>query len=256
MQSSPGSETQRKTYVIQGKRVTLPCVVRDASSGSAIFLVPAELAQKLIPGDAYEMVEMAPGQAQLILGFVDYRDNDLGDYNEVMIIFFVKPKGAPLEAQGTYIYKLPVNQSFTCEAGTKIWGFPKSVEQIDVHYEDHRVTCKLVMDGQHVFTLTLPRPQDGAETPDIEMTTYTYMRLRPEAPSEEPHAVPFTSGGTTAVVPGGDGVVLAFGTHPIAEELRALGLPAAPMMSTWMEHMHGSFGEPRRLESLGARGPA
>lgn len=220
--------------------MTLPCIVRDARSGSVIFTVPAGAAQKLLPGDAYEIVEMAPGLGQLILGFVDYRDNDLGDYNEVMIIFFVKPKDGPPDAQGTFIYKLPVNQSFTCEAGAKIWGFPKTVEQIDVDYAGDRATCKLVMDGKHVFTLRLPRVQDAPETPDVEMTTYTYL--------DGPCAVPFTSGGATAVRPGGDGVELDLGTHPIADELRALGLPASPMMSTWMEHMHGSFGEPRRLK--------
>lgn len=233
------ARSQAESYVIQGRAVRMPCIVRDASSGSAIYAVPAGAAQKLIPGDAYEVVEMAPGQTQLILGFVDYRDNDLGDYNEVMIIFFVKPKGAPIERQGTFIYKLPVNQSFTCEAGSKIWGFPKTVEQIDIAYESDRAICRLVMDGQHLFTLILPRVHDGPETPDLEMTTYTYL--------DSPCAVPFTSGGTTAVVPGGEGVGLELGTHPLAEELRALGLPTAPLMSTWMEHMHGSFGEPRRI---------
>lgn len=233
----------QSSRIIQGKAVTLPCIVRDASSGSAIYLVPAAAAQALIPGDAYEVVEMAPGQAQLILGFVDYRDNDLGDYNEVMIIFFVKPKGAPPEAQGTFIYKLPVNQSFTCEAGAAIWGFPKTVEQIDIEYAGERASCRLVMDGEHVFTLRLPRVEAAPETPDMKMTTYTYLN--------GPCAVPFTSGGTTAVVPGGDSVELELGTHALARELRGLGLPMAPLMSTWMEHMHGSFGEPRRLESLG-----
>lgn len=235
--------TKSRSYSIQGETVTLPCIVRDASSGSAIFMVPAAAAQRLVPGDAFEVVEMAPGQAQLILGFVDYRDNDLGDYNEVMIIVFVKPKGAPAEAQGTYIYKLPVNQSFTCEAGCKIWGFPKSVEQIDIEYAGDRVVCSLTMNGEHVFTLGLPRVAPAPEMPDLEMTTYTYL--------DGPCAVPFTSGGATAVTPGGDQVELELGTHAIADELRALGLPAAALMCTWMEHMHGSFGEPVKL-GLGA----
>jgi hypothetical protein len=213
--------------------------VRDARSGSAIYTVPAGAAQSLLPGDAYEIVEMAPGLGQLILGFVDYRDNDLGDYDEVMIVFFVKPKGAPPSAQGTFIYKLPVNQSFTCEAGASIWGFPKTIEQIDIDYAGDHASCRLIMEGEHVFTLRLPRMQDATETPDVEMTTYTYL--------DGPHAVSFTSGGATAVRPGGDGVELELGTHPLAGELRRLGLPGSPMMSTWMEHMHGSFGMPRRI---------
>jgi hypothetical protein len=238
MQNAPHNEP---SYVIQGRTVTLPCVVRDASSGTAIFTVPAAAAQRLIPGDAFEVIETAPGQAQLILGFVDYRDNDLGDYNEVMIIFLVKPRGAPDALQGTYIYKLPVNQSFTCEAGCRIWGFPKSVERIDVAYAGDRVTCKLIMGGQHVFTLGLPRIKEAAASPDLEMTTYTYL-------PDGPHAVPFVSGGATAVTAGGDQVELELGTHPIAGDLRALGLPAPALMCTWMEHMHGSFGAPRGLD--------
>ena len=154
--------TQREpagdTYVIQGRTVTMPAIVRDASSGTAIFMVPSAAAQELV-GNAFEVVEMAPGQAQLILGFVDYRDNDLGDYNEVMMVFMVRPRGQAGEPEGTFIYRLPVNQSFTCEAGCTIWGFPKSVEEIDIDYRDDRVTCKLVMGGQHVFTLTVPRAQ-------------------------------------------------------------------------------------------------
>lgn len=237
MQAAPRETAD--TYVIQGRTVTMPAIVRDASSGNAIFLVPSAVAQPLV-GDAFEVVEMAPGQTQFILGFVDYRDNDLGDYNEVMMIFMVRPRGKPTEPAGTFIYKLPVNQSFTCEAGRTIWGFPKSVEQIDIDYGDRQVTCTLVMGGMHAFTLTVPRGNAaGGDVPDMEMATYTYL--------DAPTVVRFTTGGRTAVSPGADGVELTLGPHPIADELRRLGLPAPAMMSTWMEHMHGSFGAPRKL---------
>jgi hypothetical protein len=226
-------------YEIQGRTVTMPAVVRDASSGTAIFLVPTAEAQQLV-GEAFELVEMAPGQTQLILGFVDYRDNDLGDYNEVMVVFMVRPRGDDDESAGTFIYKLPVNQHFTCEAGCRIWGFPKSVEQIDIDYHDNHVTCTLVMDRQHVFTLTVPRCKSTEDPPpDMEMATYTYL--------DGPTVVSFTTGGAAAMSPGPDGVELILGPHPLARQLRGLGLPAPPMMSTWMEHMHGSFGSPRKL---------
>ncbi len=218
----------------------MPSRVRDAKSGVAIFMVPHAAAQGLIAGEAFEAVEMAPGEAQLVLGFVDYRDNDLGDYNEAMIVFMVRPRATTLPA-GTYIYKLPVNQPFTCEAGSRIWGFPKSLEQIDVEYEDTRARCRLVMNGEHVFTLTVPRAAiDEAPQPDLEMVTYTYL--------DGPHAVPFTSGGRgTAISMGSDGVELTLGTHRIANELRGLGLPKPAFMSTWTEHMSGSFDAPRPL---------
>ncbi|MGH0031332.1 MAG: acetoacetate decarboxylase family protein, partial [Myxococcota bacterium] len=148
--------TEDGRYEIQGRVVELPAVVRDASSGSVMYMVDRAAAQKLIP-DAFEPVEAAPGRTQLTLVVVDYRDNDLGDYHEVGIIFFVRPAGRPEAEVGSYIHKLPVDQSFTCEAGCRIWGFPKSVEEIDFTYADDSATCRLTMDGRHVLTLTVPR---------------------------------------------------------------------------------------------------
>jgi hypothetical protein len=222
------------SYEIEGRTVTLPCEVRDASSGTVMYMVDAAEAQRLVP-DAFEVLEPAPGLTQMSLLMVDYRDNDLGDYNEVGIVFFVKPRGGAEGEAGTYIHQLPVNQSFTCEAGCRIWGFPKSVQEIDIDYRDESVTCKLVMEGQHVFTLTVPRGGSD-ETPDTASLGYTILE-------GVPNKNEFTRGGTgEQTTPGGTGVSLELGDHPIAEELRKLGLPKDPLLSNWCENMHGSFG--------------
>ena len=80
-----------RSYEIAGRTVTMPVEVRDSSAGTAMFLVPVEEAQALIPGNALQVIEAAPGLTQLALVVVDYRDNDLGDYHEVGIVFFVTP---------------------------------------------------------------------------------------------------------------------------------------------------------------------
>ncbi len=231
--------TAAESFEIQGRTVTLPCVVRDASSGTAMYMVPASEAQQLVP-DAFEVLEPAPGLTQMSLLMVDYRDNDLGDYNEVGIVFFVKPRGGSEAQAGTYIHQLPVNQSFTSEAGCKIWGFPKSVQEIDIDYTDTSATCRLVMDGQLVFRLTVPRGGDG-ETADTPSTGYTLLE-------GVPNTNEFTRGGTgEQTIPGGEGVELELGDHPLAETLRKLGLPGQPILSNWCEHMRGSFGPSRPL---------
>lgn len=230
------------SYEFQGQTVTLPCIVRDAGSGNVIFLVPAAKVQALIPGDSFEVVEAAPGQTQAILAVIDYRDNDLGDYNEVGIIFTVRPRSATGDETGTFIYKLPVNQSFTCEVGCGIWGFPKTVDQIDYDYGTDAITCRLEMEGQHVLTLTIPRGDGGIDSEELKTQTYTYI-------DGIPHETPFTTGGRgMSLNPGGQGVVLELGDHAIADELRGLGLAeASPVLSTWTEHMSGSFGTPKKL---------
>src|SRR5215510_5092505 len=132
-------------YEVGGRVVSLPCVVRDASAGTAMFEVGLDAGQRMVP-DAFEVVESAPGLCQLVIAVIDYRDNDLGDYLEIGITFFVVPRGG-LGEPGTYIYRLPVDQGFTCEAGRLIWGFPKSVEEITLDYAGDSVTASLSMDG-------------------------------------------------------------------------------------------------------------
>ena len=48
-------------FTIQGREVSFPVVVREASSGSATFLVSAPAARALLPGSAFEVAEVLPG---------------------------------------------------------------------------------------------------------------------------------------------------------------------------------------------------
>ncbi len=221
------------TFQIAGRTVSMPCLVRDASAGTAMFDVDAAAAQRLIPGDDFLVVESGPGRCQLVVAVIDYRDNDLGDYHEVGVTFFVAPRSDP-DAAGTFITHLPVDQAFTCEAGRRIWGFPKSVEDIGFEYSPSSVLATLRMDGELVFRLRLPRGGDDVMEP-MAMTTYSVI-------DGVAHATPFTQGGSGAqVVAGPDGVELELGSHPLAATLASLGLPAPAVMSTWTEHMRGAF---------------
>jgi hypothetical protein len=243
----------QRTYVFQGRTVTLPVEVRDASSGAVTYLVDAAAARKLLPAGELDVVEVLPNQALFSIAMIDYRDNDLGDYNEVSLAFFVRRRsespafGIPFlgsivdffrSSLGTWIWKLPVDQSFTCEAGSGIWGFPKTVEQIDFEDAGGRRTCRLVMDGRHVLTLSVPR--GGTRTlSDTLMTTYSYV-------DGALHETRFTSTSTgVGFTLGGANLIL--GTHPIADTLRDLGLPRTALMSVWMEHQRARFDAPERV---------
>ncbi|HVP29200.1 MAG TPA: acetoacetate decarboxylase family protein [Myxococcota bacterium] len=238
-------------YTIQGRPVSLPCEVRDAASGAATYLVDAAAARRWLPDPSLDVTELLPGRALLSIACIDYRENDLGDYAEISLALFVRerraPRGLPYLGTlvdlarsriATYIHRLPVTQSFTCEAGRAIWGFPKTVDEIRWDFGETRARCAWRKDGHQVLTMTLPR--GGTRTlPDTTMQTYT---MRDGAL----HVTPFVSGATGFGVRLG-GASLALGDHPIADELRALRLPKRPLMTTWMEHMHGRFEAPRKL---------
>jgi hypothetical protein len=243
------AEQQRgPSYVFQNREVTLPVEVRDASSASATYLVSSDAARDLIPGDELEIAEVLPGRTLFSIACIDYRDNDLGNYDEISLAFFVRERGAGRHLPylgtavdflgnklGTYIHRLPVNQSFTCEAGCGIWGFPKTVEDIELRHFEKRSLATLTVGGEHVLTFSVDR--GGTRTlPDSEMTTYTYI-------DGVAHKTAFSSGaeGVGFQVARAE---LVIGDHAISKDLRSLGLPKRPLLSVWMEHMHGRFEAP------------
>ena len=46
---------------------------------------------------------------------------------------------------------------------------------------------------------------------------------------------------------GGKGFEITLGSHPIADDLRELGLPKKPVMCMWTEKMVMRFGAPEKL---------
>jgi hypothetical protein len=239
------------TYQVEGRAFSLPCEVRHATSGAATYLVPADVAAEMLPGPEIEIAEMLPGKAVCSIAIIDYKDNDLGDYNEVSISFFVRPRGDKPSIPwlgnwidmvrnrlGVHILHLPVNQSFTCEAGRVIWGYPKTVQQIDIDYAPDSATCTLVYDGEHALTLKVPRGGDKKVTGG-RMTTYSYIEGVPHVTSADQ-----TSEGMGVFFSGAE---LTLGTGVIADQLRRLGLPKRPLMCAWIEKMSAVFGPAEKL---------
>lgn len=238
------------TYLIQGQTVTMPCVVRDACSATATWLVSSRAAKALLPGPDLEIAEVLPGRGLLTIACIDYRDNDLGDYNEVSIALFVRKrgdrKGIPYVGAAadmmrgllpTYIVHLPVNQSFTCDAGRTIWGFPKTVDEIHFDTSGDRARCLWTKDGHSVLELSLPIGGQR-DFPEQALRTYSYI-------DGVLHQTPFLSSAEGLGVRLG-GAEIELGAHPIADELRSLGLPKPALMSMWMGKMRGRFDAAQR----------
>ena len=95
------------------------------------------------------------------------------------------------------------------------------------------------MDGEKVFEIDMPRGGDK-ERPASPSIGYSYIE-------GVPHATSATQGGSEMGAGGGKGVELTLGTHPIADDLRSLGLPKKAFMTTWMGKMVMRFQPPEKL---------
>lgn len=232
-------------FTIQGRELALPVEVRAARSWAATFVVPASAAQAIVAPTGLEVAEMRKGKAIASLAFVRYEDTDLDAYNEVAVAFLVRRHDAPdvsaaakaLEVArnrtGVYIHHLPVNQGFTLEAGRTIWGYPKFMAEIDISEQPHATTCTLRHDGSLVLSFTIRRGiRPWPRVPNVPTYTYLDGVLRRTPWETYPVGTRGRLGGAT----------LELGPHPIAEELRSLGLPKRALMSTSVDRISARFG--------------
>jgi len=215
------------SFEIQGRTVTLPVEVRRARTWAAQFLVDATAASLLMPPGL--TVARVAGRAMAIIPVARYEDGDLGNYNEVGITFLVR--AAARKGLGVYVHHLPVNQQFTLEAGRTIWGYPKFMADIDIVEHPGGARILLASDGEEIMQLDVRR--GWVSIPSRAIPTYTYM----DGVLRETR---WTAGGRARARLGGGRLEL--GSHPIAKELRALGLPKRAFAVQTASEMRASFG--------------
>jgi len=250
-EGAPTTTPAPVTHIVQGRAVRIPVVVRDAAAMSAMFPVRSDLVRRLLPTPRLHPAEWLPGWAICVLAAIEYKDNDLGTYNEVGVNFLVTygatapwPLVGLVTASragtlGAYVHRLPVTTSFSRDAGRDIWGFPKTVDTISFTDAGDQRTCRLESEGRHVLTLGARRggtrtlaeiPQDAYAWRD-GMLFKTPSRMRAGE-------VGFRMGGAT----------VELGSHPIADELRMLGFPRRALTTTWFGRWSATFDDAVILE--------
>ncbi|MEZ5570908.1 MAG: acetoacetate decarboxylase family protein [Halioglobus sp.] len=240
-------------YLIDGQAITFPVVVAEASMLMNAFLVDARVAQTMIQHTGFRVIELFPGKAILQLLFVDYRQNDLGDYNEGAIIFPVltpgehKPfpffgalKRMATGRVGNFVYRMPVDQEFTTHAGRFIWGFPKWVARVDIEFGERQASGSFYDEGELVYGFTA---KTGGTAAAKEQRAAS-LAIR-DGKAWKTYGTNTGSGVTFAL--GGKAPTIG-DRHPLALELRALGLPKRPLFSVSIEKATMLFEGPEAVQ--------
>lgn len=237
-----------QSYTILGEEVPIPVEIRSATTWAATYLVGFDAAVEMIRESSLMPKRFFSHRAMVSLTFVRYTDGDLGSYHEFGVAVIVEPPapGPGISPAGAYIHQLPVNQPFTLAAGREIWGFPKWMADIDIHTGGPRATCTLRADGTEILSLSIAR---GLPVPTRETNLDAYSctdGIVRRTPWE------LDAAGTRAR-PGG--ARLRLGNHPLADELRGLGLPKAAVGSMSVARVKMRFGAPEVLTDVGSSLP-
>lgn len=226
---------------IDGQEIFFPMVVDSMNQLTLTYDVDAAAAAALVPGDSFQVMETAPGRAMFVVSIVDYIVNPWGSYNEVNLGFMVTLRSDP-SVNGAFVYRMPVDEEFTCKAGNQVMGLPKTVEDLTFDYGDGTVTVDLSMDGRPTMTVVFPDAEQTEPATMTETLTFSYL-------GGGPTAIPLGIEVGGAVIDPAD-IKVELHDSPVADELRSLGLPElAPQLAMWGRDVSGSFQRPYSLES-------
>jgi 15-cis-phytoene desaturase len=209
-------------------RFELPQRYYDWSFMMAHFPASARKVRQLLPSEKLEPVLLVPGIAIVSMAAFQYRDMaTLAPYNELAIMVPVRRQPAvnipavPLlfpqwfRDLGFYVRHLPVTTQEARDVGVAVWGFPKIVSDITFDEADGTRRCRWRHQGQDVLTLnvrvreTTPRDMDFiAYTVKDRFLLRTLVQTRGE----------YAQGRFRR------GASYTLGDHPIAAELRELGI--------------------------------
>lgn len=218
----------------------MPVEIRSARCFVAAFTassaaVRAAIAQR---GTAdLQPLEVRRGRALCMLVFVDYRDGDLGPYNEFGVCFLMQAPGesaSPMRAMRSLgsgdahalIHELPVDGEFTMAAGRGIWGFPKVLGDFEVDHDSAVKHGKVSIGGKLIADLTVGR---GIPVPDSTNDTVLQAYSQLDGVTRQTSWRLKSTTGTRSRLGGG---TLKLGSHQIAKDLRRLKLSRHALMTT------------------------
>ncbi len=232
-------------HTIAGTVLTMPVRIREANQHMAMFSVDADAAQRLIDYSGLRVCRYLPGRAIVVLMLMHYIDGDLGQYHEFGTSVMVNPPGLTasgpraLRSAGAFIHHLPVDQEFTLEAGTKIWGYPKVMADFAIR-DGRQFGFDCSVDGQLVIGMEFRRGLPIRLTPRHQaQRSYSHR----DGVTRETAFEHTLDGVHTRF----GGVRVRLGDHPYAKELASLGLPKRAILSSSADHVQMTFGDAQEI---------
>ena len=202
-----------------GTKVALPIRYIDNRCLAATFLTDYERTAHILEGTGLQAVPQEDGKAVVLYLCWEYRQTDIGPYNEVAVTVLALAPRDPVPA--IYVADLPVTTEVANRAGQELWGYNKFVTDIEIKGEGKQFST-LVRDPQNGLISQLVGTR-GVSVPIAPFDLYSFSLLQTKIIKT------FVQIPTLWHASGGEGFLLKVGdsTHRMARNLRTLGLDGA-----------------------------
>jgi hypothetical protein len=209
------------------RSIFVPVFYYDCMRMDALFLAPKRKLMALMPSSRMHPLNITPKHGIVTISTMEFRDSDIGPYNEVAIsIPFTMDKVAPPftgilrkspEEPSLYIHQLPVTTEIARDAGVEFAGYPKFIARIEFEKKEDWTTCHLAEGDQAILTFSGRRLQTQ-QAPRSRVNFYTTRGGRIL------RSVGINSERLQARSKNSSHLQLELGDHPIAQELNELEL--------------------------------
>ena len=169
---------------------TFPVSFQDVHYIASLYASNSVFVHQKLAGTGLKPGLVFNGKPVVALGLIEYKESDLGAYNEVIIAIPVIPENeksgysnwlelyAPLKSRklGQYIIHIPVNSVQSMEAGMELWGYPKTVLGIKHVFSDNKIdSCIYKEDSVQSIIEFSGKLGMGIPIPSMDLMTYSFL---------------------------------------------------------------------------------
>lgn len=236
--------------------VKLPIFYYDVSVALIFFWTDYQKATEQLSETGLNACKFFNGSALTGLAFYEYRDSDIGPYNEVGLatavysakaekpLFYLPDFLRPAQKRtlGFYIHHLPVSTEAACAAGKEIWGFPKFTTELPFSLSANHFDASVRdPDGQSILslagTLNAGLPLPGFDL--LLFSNHQNRQLRTIVDVKSTFKTAFAAGLRLQIGPS---------PHPMTHTLRALGMEGvrpftAQTTTAFQSRLHGGVSD-------------
>jgi hypothetical protein len=242
---------------LAGQPAKVPIFYYDGTATQAVFAARLGALRRLMPDPRFSPARLAPGLGAVAITCFEYRDTDIGPYNELAISvvlnepwFLPNLPGLALISSlrrrqlHAWVHHLPVTTEIARAAGVDLYNYPKFIARIDFQQSEQRRTCRLSEGAEHILTLSGERIATP-RSEQLQAFSHLWMDRQPQGSEFKINAIEMG----VSLRPGTASLMLGE-RHPIARELAEVIAWSRPLQYQYMARFEGILYGPEHL-SLG-----
>lgn len=169
---------------------TFPIRFRDVHYISALYRSNPSAIYEKLKGTGLKPALYFRGSPLTAVGLIQYKDSDLGAYNEMIIAIPVVPENTGNKLQnwldlympnnkkkvGQFIIHIPVTTQRSVDAGRILWGYPKIVLPISHNFNQHKINSHIWSEEKNSVLLEISGTSPfGIPIPSMDLMTYSFL---------------------------------------------------------------------------------